>query len=80
MQPITKDEFKYLIKKGVLKQSKGNFGDSLVVVNKQANKSKKSRFVTDPIYSYLLRLKEKDKLQEVEIKHNQQYLISESVM
>ena len=80
LKPITKNEFNYLIKKNVLKQVHGNYGDQLVVVNKQANKSKKQRFVTDPIYNYLLRLQSQEKLEVSKVKHNQTYLFSESVL
>jgi len=80
LKPITKDEFNYLIKKGAMKQVHGNYGDQLVVVNKQANKSKKQRFITDPIYNYLLRLQSQEKLEVSKIKHNQTYLFSESVL
>ena len=80
MKPITKDEFDYLIQKGAMKQVHGNYGDQLVVVNKQANKSKKQRFITDPLYNYLLRLQSQEKLEISKIKHNQTYLFSESIL
>ena len=52
----------YLISKGALKQSKGNYGDQLVVTGKFGNGRGKQRYVNDPLYGYLLRLKEQDKL------------------
>jgi len=64
-----------MIEKKILKQSKGQFRDQLVVVNKQGSGREKNRFVTDPLYSFLLRLKSQEKINPEQVKHNQKYLV-----
>lgn len=72
----------YLIKKGALRQQKGNFGEDLIVTGKFSIGRRKQRFLTTPMYNYLLRLKEKDKqglvlnLNLDKVKSNQRYLFS----
>jgi len=69
----------YLISKGVLKQTRGNFGDNLVVTNKQGSGREKQRQITDPVYNQLLRLQSQEKLDLTKVKHNQKYLFGVSV-
>jgi len=74
----------YLIKKRALRQSKGNFGEDLIVIGKFSIGRRKQRFLTTPMYNYLLRLKEKDRQELVlesnldKVKDNQRYLFSSS--
>jgi len=73
-----------LIQSGNLKLNKqGNYGDNLVVTNKQGNKSKKQRYTTPFTYNNLMRLKEieknKQKLNLDKVKFNQRYLFSSSI-
>ncbi|HEY8803619.1 MAG TPA: hypothetical protein VIM42_00650 [Clostridium sp.] len=75
MKPISKEEMDFMIEKKILKQSKGQFRDQLVVVNKQGSGREKNRFVTDPLYSFLLRLKSQEKINPEQVKHNQKYLV-----
>lgn len=76
MQPISKQEFNYLVQKGVLRQSKGNYGDNLVVTGKFGKSRGKTRYITTPVYNYLLRLQEQDKQDINKIKDNQKYMFS----
>jgi len=62
LEKISKQEMEYLISKDVLKQSKGNYGDQLVVTGKFGNGRGKQRYVNDNIYNQLLRLKQLDKI------------------
>lgn len=78
MQPISKSEMDSLIFKQILKQSKGNYGDNLIITGKFGNGRGKQRYVTDPTYNYLLRLQEKDKQDLDKVKDNQKYLFSNS--
>jgi len=68
----------YLISRGVLKRSKGNYGDGLIVTGTYGNARGKTRFTTDPLYNYLTRLKQtdKDKQNINDVKENQKYLFS----
>lgn len=63
MQKISKEDINYLVNKKVLKQSRGNYGEQLVVTNKQSGKNKKQRYVTDPLYYTLLKLRLVEKLE-----------------
>ena len=76
MEKITKQEAQYLINLKVLKQYHGNYGDNLVVIGKFSSGKRKQRFITDPYYNYLLRLKQNDKNKQTidDIKENQRYL------
>ena len=75
MQPISKKDMDFLIEKNILKQSKGNFGDSLIVTGKFSSGRGKQRYITDPLYNYLLRLQSQEKMDKEKIKHNQKYFI-----
>jgi len=70
----------YLINLKILKQYHGNYGDNLVVIGKFSSKSRKQRYITDPYYNYLLRLKQNDKNKQTinDVKDNQRYLFSSS--
>jgi len=76
LEKITKQEAQYLINLKVLKQYHGNYGDNLVVIGKFSSGKRKQRFITDPYYNYLLRLKQNDKNKQTidDIKENQRYL------
>lgn len=76
MQPISKSEMNYLIQKNILRQSKGNYGDKLVVTGKFSSKRGKQRYITDPLYNYLTKLKQQEILEPDKIKENQRYLFS----
>ena len=76
MKPISKEEMDFMIEKKILKQQKGQFRDQLVVVNKQGSGREKQRYITDPLYTFLLRLKSQEKVNPENIKHNQKYLVS----
>jgi len=78
LKKITKQEMSYLINLKILKQHHGNYGDNLVVIGKFSSKSRKQRYITDPYYNYLLRLKQNDKNKQTidDIKDNQRYLFS----
>ena len=77
MQKISKIQMDTLISKGILKLSKqGNFGDQLVVVNKQGSGKEKTRFINDNIYNQLLRMESQSKVNPETVKHNQTYLLS----
>jgi len=69
----------YLILNLALKQNKGNYGDSLIVTGKFGNARGKTRYITTPVYNYLLRLQENNKLDINKIKDNQRYLFNNSV-
>jgi len=76
LQKISKIEMDFLISSGTLELNKqGNFGDQLVVVNKQGSGKEKTRFVNDHVYSKLQFLKSKEKINSETIKHNQMYLV-----
>lgn len=81
MEKITKEETQYLINLKILKQFHGSFGDNLVVIGKFSSKSRKQRYVTDPYYNYLLRLKQNDKNKQTidDVKDNQRYLFMDSM-
>jgi len=66
----------YLINLKILKQYHGNYGDNLIVIGKFSSKSRKQRFITDPYYNYLLRLKQNDKNKQTinDVKDNQRYM------
>jgi len=68
----------YLISKNIIKQFHGSFGDNLVVIGKFSSKSRKQRYITDPYYNYLLRLKQNDKNKQTidDVKDNQRYMFS----
>lgn len=71
----------YLIQKKILVQKRGTYGDSLIVTGKFGSGRGKQRYLTTPIYNYMLRLKEKDKNELVglgldKVKDNQKYLFS----
>ena len=66
----------YLILNLVLKQTHGNYGDNLIVTGKFGNARGKTRYITTPVYNYLLRLQENDKQDISKIKDNQRYLFS----
>ena len=68
----------YLISKNIIKQTHGSFGDNLVVIGKFSSKSRKQRYITDPYYNYLLRLKQNDKNKQTidDVKDNQRYMFS----
>jgi len=79
LERISKNEMTYLIQKNILKQIHGNYGESLVVTGKYGSGRGKQRFCIDPVYNYLLRLKEKDRQELVDmdkVKDNQKYLFS----
>ena len=76
MQPISKQEMDYLIERNILKQTHGNYGDNLIVTGKFVNARVKTRYITTPVYNYLLRLQENDKQDIDKIKDNQKYLFS----
>jgi len=82
LERITKSEMSYLIKKGILKQFHGSYGENLIVTGKFGSGRGKQRYVTPFVYNYLLREKSKDKNRSVididKIKHNQRYLLSSS--
>lgn len=74
MEKISKDEFNFLISKGILKLIKnGNYGDQLVITGKYGNGRGKQRYITTPTYNYLLRLQEQ-KVDINKVKDNQKYL------
>ena len=66
----------YLINLKILKLFHGNYGDNLVVTGKFGNARGKTRYITDPYYNYLLRLKLNDKNKQsiADVKENQRYL------
>ena len=66
----------YLINLKVLKQYHGSFGDNLVVIGKFSSGRRKQRYITDPYYNYLLRLKQNDKNKQTinDVKDNQRYM------
>jgi len=66
----------YLIERNILKQTHGNYGDNLVVTGKFGNARGKTRYITTPVYNYLLRLQENDKQDVDKIKDNQRYLFN----
>lgn len=78
LEKISKEDFTYLIQKNILSQKNGNYGDSLVVTGKFGSGRGKQRFVTLPIYNYLMSLKSRDKMDmdKDKVKHNQRYLFS----
>jgi len=78
LEKITKEEMLYLINLKILKQFHGSFGDNLVVIGKFSSKSRKQRYITDPYYNYLLRLKQNDKNKQTidDVKDNQRYMFS----
>lgn len=78
MQRISKSEMDYLIQSGILRQSRGNYGDSLVVTGKFSSKRGKQRYITDPVYNYLLKLKKQEILNLDKIKDNQRYMFSDN--
>lgn len=76
LEPISKQEMNYLISKNILKQTHGNYGDDLIVTGKFGKGRCKQRYLTTPLYNYLLRLQEKDKQDVNKIKDNQRYMFS----
>ena len=68
----------YLIQKNILKQTHGNYGDGLIVTGKFSSGRGKQRYITDPLYNYLLRLQSQEQVNPETIKHNQKYLYSVS--
>ena len=68
----------YLINLKILKQFHGKYGDNLVVIGKFSSGKRKQRYITDPYYNYLLRLKQNDKNKQsiADVKENQRYLFS----
>ena len=79
MQPISKKDMTYLILKNILKQTHGNYGDGLIVTGKFSSGRGKQRYITDPLYNYLLRLQSQEKMDKEKIKRNQKYLFGKSV-
>ena len=81
MEKITKQEAQYLINLKILKQYHGNYGDNLVVIGKFSSGKRKQRYITDPYYNYLLRLKQNDKNKQTidDVKENQRYLFMDSM-
>ncbi|OHD80219.1 MAG: hypothetical protein A2355_02725 [Spirochaetes bacterium RIFOXYB1_FULL_32_8] len=81
MEKITKQEMSYLINLKILKQYHGNYGDNLVVIGKFSSGKRKQRYITDPYYNYLLRLKQNDKNKQTinDVKENQRYLFMDSM-
>jgi len=71
----------YLINLKIIKQHNGNYGDNLVVIGKFSSKKRKQRYITDPYYNYLLRLKQNDKNKQTidDVKENQRYLFMDSM-
>jgi len=71
----------YLINLKILKQYHGNYGDNLVVIGKFSSGKRKQRYITDPYYNYLLRLKQNDKNKQTinDVKENQRYLFMDSM-
>lgn len=55
----------YLVSNGVLKKTKGNYGDQLIVTNKQGGKNKKQRYINDHVYIRFQVLKLLDKLKDI---------------
>jgi len=82
LEKITKQEMSYLINLKILKQYHGNYGDNLVVIGKFSSGRRKQRYITDPYYNYLLRLKQNDKNKQTidDIKDNQRYLFMDDSM
>jgi hypothetical protein len=72
----------YLIQKGILKESRGSYGEDLIVTGKFGMSRQKQRYVTPFVYNFLLREKSKDKNKLVidieKVKHNQRYMFSSS--
>jgi len=68
----------YLISRNILKQTHGSYGDNLVVIGKFSSGLRKQRYLTEPLYNYLIRLKQtdKDKQNIDDVKENQRYLFS----
>ena len=68
----------YLIIRNILRQTHGSYGDNLVVIGKFSSGLRKQRYITDPLYNYLIRLKQNDKdKQNIDyVKENQRYLFS----
>jgi len=67
----------FLIDNKILKlTSQGNYGDQLVVVNKQGSGKEKTRFVNDNVFNQLLRIESRTKVNPETVKHNQKYLLS----
>ena len=81
LEKITKQEMSYLINLKILKQYHGNYGDNLVVIGKFSSGKRKQRYITDPYYNYLLRLKQNDKNKQTinDVKENQRYLFMDSM-
>ena len=81
MEKITKQEAQYLISKNIIKQTHGNYGDNLVVIGKFSSGRRKQRYITDPYYNYLLRLKLNDKNKQTinDVKDNQKYLFMDDM-
>ena len=78
MERISKNEMTYLIIRNILRQTHGSYGDNLVVIGKFSSGLRKQRYITDPLYNYLIRLKQNDKdKQNIDyVKENQRYLFS----
>ena len=78
MERISKNEMTYLISRNILKQTHGSYGDNLVVIGKFSSGLRKQRYLTEPLYNYLIRLKQtdKDKQNIDDVKENQRYLFS----
>ena len=71
----------YLINLKILKLFHGNYGDNLIVTGKFGNARGKTRYITDPYYNYLLRLKQNDKNKQTidNVKDNQRYLFMDGM-
>jgi len=78
LERISKNEMTYLIIRNILRQTHGSYGDNLVVIGKFSSGLRKQRYITDPLYNYLIRLKQNDKdKQNIDyVKENQRYLFS----
>ena len=65
-----------MIKSGILKQVRGNYGESLIVTGKFGSGRGKQRYCTPPKYNELMFLKANKNQDMDNIKSNQRYLLS----
>jgi len=81
LEKITKQEMSYLINLKILKLFHGNYGDNLVVIGKFSSGLRKQRYITDPYYNYLLKLKQNDKNKQTidDVRDNQKYLFMDNM-
>lgn len=76
MERISKTEMDFMIEHNIIRQNKGNYGDALVVTNKQGGKNKKQRYVNPNVYSNFVRLKSQETFDINKVKDNQRYMFS----